>query len=220
MSKAWSSRSGGWVALALLLGMGFGACGGKATDSPDPAMPDGVAGTRGGGDRGGSGGTHGTLDGVGASGHAGEGEGGSRVPARPVDLRGEAGAPACGFDNECGGCTQEYLSVLCSWGEVELPWELADELSGNRPALCLAAQQQYAQTQSNGGGAGAGAGGEAGAVGPGPMPPSMCATYHGPGRFITSCERACTETADIQKRGQCFIGGECCVVVGSTWCGI
>lgn len=200
---------------ALLLGMVFGACGGKATDTDGPVKADGVSGTTTG-DFAGSGGAYSTPGSPARGGQPsmpspGVAGVGGRVPGRPIDL------PPCGFDNECGGCTLEYVSVVCSWGNVELPWDVAEHLSGNPPAVCRAAQQQYAETQ---GGAGAGAGGEAGAGGAVPVFPGACATYKAPGRYITSCEYGCTETADIQKRGQCTIGGECCVLVGSTWCGI
>lgn len=225
MSNRWAGCTGRWLLPLLLAGVGFGACGGKATDSAELAKADGVAGTArasggrssGGRRSGGSGGTYSSPDSVGCGAPAIAGEGGGGVPGRPVDLPGDAGASPCDFEHECGGCGQEYLSVVCSWGELELPWEQSQELGDDVPEVCRAVQQQYLETQ--GGGGASGAGGEAGVGGDGPVRPGACATYRAPGRSITSCG-ACTETADIRKAGQCNIGGECCVVVGSTWCGI
>ncbi len=211
---------GRWALSALLLGVGFAACGGKATETGDVARAGASTTVRGGSGSGGSspGGPSrgGRPQGPGPGGLAGEGVGGRRVPGGPVGQAGD-GAAGCGFAQECGGCDQGFVSVVCSWGSVELPWEQVVNELGNEPAaVCKAAQQQYSAPQSAGGASGAN---EGGAGGEGPILRGLCATYVAPGGAITSCNDGCTETEYTNKVGECTIGGECCVMADVWSCG-
>lgn len=222
MSKERVRRASRWVLSVLLLGAGFVACGGKATESDDGtkagAPSTSLAGSGGGSTFGPArGGQH---QGPAMGGKTGQGVGGSRGPSRPVP--GDAGAAGtCSLEDRCGGCDQGFVSVLCSWGSIELPYELVvDELFNDHDAVCKASQQHYAASQSSGGAGGVGAGGASagGEGGEGPIRPGLCASYVSPGTSIISCD-GCTETESQDEVGQCNIGGECCVLVKYQYCG-
>lgn len=222
MSKERVRRASRWVLPALLLGAGFVACGGKATESDDVAKAGGpsttLAGNGGASTLGPARG--GQRQGPATGGKAGQGLGGGRGPGRL--LPGDAGAAGtCGLEDQCGGCDQGFVLVLCSWGSIELPYELVvDELFNDHDAVCEASQQQYAASQSAGGAGGVGAGGasEGGAGAERPLRPGLCSSYVSPGTSIISCD-GCAETESENKVGQCNTGGECCVLVNYQYCG-
>jgi hypothetical protein len=195
----------------------LGACGSNTVHNP--ANASGGNGAGGSSTLGGAGhlptaGTPSALPhagGVGALAHGGTGG------ADNEHLPHSSGDAGCSFVDQCGGCEPGHYVIACSWGEIEVPLELAPD-DDDGQAGCLAAQAQEAA----GGAAGAaGAGsadlaGAAGALGY----PGACHTYHPRGDVLIGCNDGCAETFHEDRTGQCVLRNECCVVLWRMGCSI
>jgi hypothetical protein len=195
LNTTWASL-GRWG--LVMVGTGALACACGDSNDGDDANP-GVGG--GGSAQGGE------------QAHAGKGgEGGKGGNMSEVGGAGSPGTAGVGGVDECGGCEQAHTSIKCSFGEVPL---LGDEQAAfdDGTALGCAAVQSRFEWENTGGAAGAaGAAGQAGADA------GLCTSYIEPGKVVVRFNGDCHETQNEFKRGECVLGGECCVVVNSYGC--